>query len=44
MRIEIANSTFFNENYRFTIQNDDVISRFDTFTVAVQRLQRRQKQ
>ena len=31
-KIEIANGAFFNEIYRFTIQSDDVISRFDTFT------------
>ena len=40
-KIEIANSTLFlNEIYRFTIQNDDAISRFDTFTVAVKQLRR----
>ena len=36
---------FLNEIYRFTIQSDDVISRFDTLTVNVQRIiQRRLKQ
>ena len=34
-KIEIADSSFFNEIYRFTIQNVDVTSRFHTFTVAV---------
>ena len=45
-KIEIADSAFFNEIYRTTVQNDDAtISRYDTFTVAVlQRLQRRIKQ
>ena len=40
-KIEIADSSFFNEIYRFTIQSDDVMSRFDSFTVAVKRLERR---
>ena len=34
-KIEIAKSAFFNEIYRFIGQNDDAISRFDTFTAEI---------
>ena len=33
-KIEIAGGVLFNEINRFTIQSDDVIRRFDAFTVG----------